>query len=105
MIKAEVKVSFGKGEFEIAQEFLRFIRGFNQKAISPEYKESIHWQTLRAWPKNKLESAPALRRNMSEPFSAGPPSLKLQKKGTTLNGDKKETAGATRNQRSALPGR
>jgi hypothetical protein len=55
MIKAEVKVNFSKGEFEIAQEFLNFIRGFNQKNLNPDYKESVHWQTLRAFVKEQIE--------------------------------------------------
>lgn len=55
LIKGEVTIKFGKGEFEIAQEFLRFIRGFNLKPIDPEYKESVHWQTLRAWVKEQIE--------------------------------------------------
>lgn len=79
MIKAEIKVSFGKGEFEIAQEFLQFIRGFNQKAISPEYKESIHWQTLRAWVKEQVESGAAIPLDMFGAFIGRQAPLKLPK--------------------------
>lgn len=79
MIKAEIKVSFGKGEFEIAQEFLRFIRGFNQKAISPEYKESIHWQTLRAWIKEQVEGGAAIPLDMFGAFIGRQAPLKLPK--------------------------
>ena len=79
MIKAEVKVSFGKGEFEVAQSFLNFIRGFNEKAIDPEYKESVHWQTLRAFVKEQIEGGKPLPLDMFGVFVGRKAELKLPK--------------------------
>lgn len=79
MIKAEIKVSFGKGEFEIAQSFLQFIRGFNEKAIDPEYKESVHWQTLRAFVKEQIEGGKPLPLDMFGVFVGRKAELKLPK--------------------------
>jgi len=79
MIKADVKVSFGKGEFEIAQEFLNFIRGFNQKAIDPDYKESVHWQTLRAWVREQIEGGAPLPLDLFGVFVGRKAELKLPK--------------------------
>lgn len=79
MIKADVKVSFGKGEFEIAQSFLNFIRGFNEKAIDPEYKENVHWQTLRAWVKEQIEGGNAIPLDMFGVFVGRKADLKLPK--------------------------
>lgn len=79
MIKAEVKVSFGRGEFEIAQEFLQFIRGFNQKTIDPEYKESVHWQTLRAFVKEQVEGGAPLPLDMFGVFIGRKAELKQAK--------------------------
>lgn len=79
MIKAEVKVSFGKGEFEVAQSFLNFIRGFNEKAIDPDYKENVHWQTLRAWVKEQVEGGAAIPLDMFGVFVGRKADLKLPK--------------------------
>ncbi len=79
MIKADVKVTFGKGEFEIAQAFVEFIRGFNQKAIDPEYKESVHWQTLRAFVKEQIEGGKPLPLDMFGVFVGRKAELKLPK--------------------------
>lgn len=79
MIKADVKVSFGKGEFELAQSFLQFIRGFNEKAIDPEYKEQVHWQTLRAWVKEQIEGGNELPLDMFGVFVGRKAELKLPK--------------------------
>lgn len=79
MIKADVKVTFGKGEFELAQEFLNFIRGFNQKAIDPEYKEHIHWQTLRAFVKEQIEGGHSLPLDMFGVFVGRKADLKAPK--------------------------
>lgn len=79
MIKADVKVSFGKGEFEIAQSFVNFIRGFNEKAIDPEYKENVHWQTLRAWVKEQIEGGKPLPLDMFGVFVGRKAELKLPK--------------------------
>lgn len=64
MIKADVTVKFGKGEFEIAQSFLQFIRGFNEKSVDPDYKEHVHWQTLRAFVKEQIEGGHPLPLDM-----------------------------------------
>lgn len=79
MIKADVKVVFGKGEFEIAQSFLNFIRGFNEKAIDPEYKEHVHWQTLRAFVKEQIEGGKPLPLDMFGVFVGRKAELKLPK--------------------------
>lgn len=79
MIKADVKVQFGKGEFEIAQSFLQFIRGFNEKAIDPEYKESVHWQTLRAFVREQIEGGAPLPLDMFGVFIGRKAELKLPK--------------------------
>lgn len=79
MIKADVKVSFGKGEFELAQSFLQFIRGFNEKAIDPEYKENVHWQTLRAFVKEQIEGGNELPLDMFGVFVGRKAELKLPK--------------------------
>lgn len=79
LIKADVKVQFGKGEFEIAQSFLQFIRGFNEKAIDPDYKESVHWQTLRAFVKEQVEKGAALPLDMFGVFIGRKAELKLPK--------------------------
>lgn len=79
MIKADVKVQFGKGEFEVAQSFLQFIRGFNEKAIDPDYKESVHWQTLRAFVKEQIEGGQPLPLDMFGVFVGRKAELKLPK--------------------------
>jgi len=79
MIKADVKVSFGKGEFEIAQSFLQFIRGFNETVIQPEYKENVHWQTLRAFVKEQVEGGKPLPLDMFGVFVGRKAELKLPK--------------------------
>lgn len=79
MIKADVKVQFGKGEFEIAQSFMNFIRGFNEKAIDPEYKEQVHWQTLRAFVKEQIEGGKPLPLDMFGVFVGRKAELKLPK--------------------------
>lgn len=79
MIKADVKVSFGKGEFEIAQAFVQFVRGFNMKAIEPEYKENVHWQTLRAFVKEQIEGGKPLPLDMFGVFVGRKAELKLPK--------------------------
>lgn len=79
MIKADVKVQFGKGEFEVAQSFLQFIRGFNEKAIDPEYKESVHWQTLRAFVKEQVEGGKPLPLDMFGVFVGRKAEMKLPK--------------------------
>lgn len=79
MIKADVKVQFGKGEFEVAQSFLQFIRGFNEKAIDPEYKEHVHWQTLRAFVKEQVEGGKPLPLDMFGVFVGRKAELKLPK--------------------------
>lgn len=79
LIKADVSVSFGKGEFEIAQSFIQFIRGFNEKAIDPEYKENIHWQTLRAFVKEQIEGGKPLPLDMFGVFVGRKAELKLPK--------------------------
>lgn len=79
MIKADVMVSFGKGEFEIAQSFLQFIRGFNEKAIDPEYKEHVHWQTLRKFVQEQVEGGKELPLDMFGVFVGRKAELKLPK--------------------------
>lgn len=79
MIKADVKVSFGKGEFEVAQSFVEFVRGFNEKAIDPEYKENVHWQTLRAFVKEQIEGGKPLPLDMFGVFVGRKAELKLPK--------------------------
>jgi len=79
MIKADVKISFGKGEFEIAKSFIEFIRGFNEKAIDPEYKENVHWQTLRAWVKEQIEGGKPMPLDMFGVFIGRKADLKLPK--------------------------
>lgn len=79
MIKADVLVKFGKDEFEIAQSFLTFIRGFNEKAIQPEYKEHVHWQTLRAFVKEQIEGGKPLPLGMFGVFVGRKAELKLPK--------------------------
>lgn len=79
MIKADVKVSFGKGEFEIAKSFVQFIRGFNEKAIDPEYKENVHWQTLRAWVKEQIEGGKPLPLDLFGVFVGRKSDLKMPK--------------------------
>lgn len=79
LIKADVSVKFGKGEFEVAQEFLNFIRGFNQKTIDPEYKESVHWQTLRAFVKEQIEGGHPLPLDLFGVFVGRKAELKLPK--------------------------
>lgn len=79
LIKGEVKVSFSKGEFEIAQEFLQFIRGFNAKAINPDYKESVHWQTLRAFVRERVEEGASLPLDLFGVFIGRKAEIKLPK--------------------------
>lgn len=79
MIKADVIVKFGKGEFELAQQFLTFIRGWNEKAIEPDYKEHIHWQTLRAFVKEQIEGGKPLPLDMFGVFVGRKAELKAPK--------------------------
>jgi hypothetical protein len=64
MIKADIKVQFGKGEFELAQEFIAFIKGWNKKSIDPDYKEHVHWQTLRKFVQEQIEGGKPLPLDM-----------------------------------------
>ena len=79
LIKGEVKVSFGKGEYEVAQAFLRFVRGFNQKSIDPEYKEHVHWQSLRAFVREQIEGGHPLPLETFGVFIGRKAELKLAK--------------------------
>lgn len=79
MIKAEVTVKFEKGEFEIAQSFMQFIRGFNEKAVVPEYKEGVHWQTLRAFVKEQIEGGHPIPLDMFGVFVGRKAELRLPK--------------------------
>lgn len=60
IIKTEVSVKFGKGELELAKEFLEFARGWNGANIDPGLDQSVHWQTLRAFVKEQVESGASL---------------------------------------------
>ena len=50
MIKLDVSVQFPKGEFELAAEFVRYVRTWNRLAgHTVSVKKAIHWQTLTKW--------------------------------------------------------
>lgn len=52
IIKNEVVVKLPKGKSEEAKEVANAIR---ELGFTPEQKESIHWQTFRAWAKEVME--------------------------------------------------
>lgn len=52
IIKNEVSVKLPKGKTEEAQEISNALR---QMGFTPEQKETIHWQTFRAWAKEAME--------------------------------------------------
>lgn len=59
LIKTEVSLAFGKGELKIAQEFLAWLS--EQKPdLSPELSQGVHWQTLRAFVREQVESGATL---------------------------------------------
>lgn len=52
IIKNEVVVSFTKGQSDEATELIQQIR---EIGYEPNRKETIHWQTFRAWAKEQME--------------------------------------------------
>jgi hypothetical protein len=60
IIKTEVAVNFGKGDLELARAFQEWARGWNGASIDPELDQSVHWQTLRAFVKEQVESGAGL---------------------------------------------
>lgn len=56
IIKNDVICSFGRGEDEKAVEFARAAR---ERGLSPEQKQAVHAQTLKAWVRERVESGDA----------------------------------------------
>lgn len=53
IIKNDVICSFGRGEDDKAVEFARAAR---ERGLSPEQKQGVHAQTLKAWVRERVES-------------------------------------------------
>lgn len=64
IIKTNVAVSFGKGEREAADAFLRFARGFNEHPVDPEMTRGVHAQTLKAFVREMMESGASIPLDM-----------------------------------------
>jgi hypothetical protein len=52
LIKNNVICSFGRGEDEKAAEFAQAAR---ERGLSPEQKQDVHAQTLKAWVRERVE--------------------------------------------------
>jgi len=62
LIKAQILIEAGRGEQEKAE---RVMRGLDKAGIAYSNTEAVHWQTLRAFVKEQLESD---RQGETEPF-------------------------------------
>jgi hypothetical protein len=56
LIKNDVVCSFGRGEDEKAADFAQAAR---ERGLSPEQKQTVHAQTLKAWVRERVESGDA----------------------------------------------
>ena len=56
LIKNNVICSFGRGEDEKAAEFAQAAR---ERGLSPEQKQDVHAQTLKAWVRERVENGDA----------------------------------------------
>jgi hypothetical protein len=52
-------LNFGRGELEIAKEFVTWLNE-QRPELSPELSQNVHWQTLRAFVREMVESGAAL---------------------------------------------
>lgn len=59
MIKAAVEISFSRGEIEFARQFIEWLNT-QYTDLNVEFKQAVHWQTLRAFVKEQVESGAAL---------------------------------------------
>jgi hypothetical protein len=59
IIKTDVSLNFGRGELEIAKEFVTWLNE-QRPELSPELSQNVHWQTLRAFVREMVESGAAL---------------------------------------------
>lgn len=64
IIKTEVSVAFGKGEYEIAQAFAQFVRGFNEKPVEPELGRDVNTATFKSLMTELLEDAAKTNREL-----------------------------------------
>lgn len=55
LIKTEVSLEFGRGELDVAREFMVWLKS-EKPDLSPEFAQSVHWQTLRAFVREQIES-------------------------------------------------
>lgn len=58
LVKHQVVATFGKGEAEEAENAMRALA---QAGVAYEDKESVHPQTLKAWTRERIETAARLR--------------------------------------------
>lgn len=59
LVKTAVSLEFGKGELDKAKEFLDWLNE-QRPDVDPELDQSVHWQTLRAFVREQIESGAAL---------------------------------------------
>ncbi len=79
LIKTEVEVKFERGELEIAKEFMTFIRGFNQLSNEPELLQNVHFQTLRGFVREQVESGATLPQDLFGVFIGRKAKIKTPK--------------------------
>lgn len=59
IIKTDVNLNFGRGELEVAKEFMAWLNE-QRPELDPELTQGVHWQTLRAFVREQVESGAAL---------------------------------------------
>lgn len=80
LIKSQVAASFGREELEIAKQFLDYCKQFPSNSLEVGLEQSIHWQTLRAFIRESVESGAALPLDLFGVFIGRKAEIKQPKK-------------------------